>query len=173
MPQIQRSSLTLSFDPFHDALKLGPTLLSQWNASSFMPAFDPLLDSIPGQQSIELPAKRRRTAEYAASLDAAKFVINFLEQCDGKVKDIYKSKELWRGPESIYRKEVVLALSGDKQEFELREAASEAFPTEITSSHIRASIAKYEDKMLAASLKSMCYSYGRFVAAPDIYEVDD
>jgi hypothetical protein len=33
--------------------------------------------------------------------------------CDGKVKDIYKSKELWRGPESIYRKEVVLALSGD------------------------------------------------------------
>jgi hypothetical protein len=34
--------------------------------------------------------------------------------CDGKVKDIYKSKELWRGPESIYRKEVVLALSGDK-----------------------------------------------------------
>jgi hypothetical protein len=133
MPQIQRSSLTLSFDPFHDALKLGPTLLSQWNVSSFMPAFDPLLDSIPGQQSIELPAKRRRTAEYAA-----KFVINFLEQ-----------------------------------EFELREAASEAFPTEITLSHIRASIAKYEDEMLAASLKSMCYSYGRFVAAPDIYEVDD
>jgi hypothetical protein len=36
------------------------------------------------------------------------------ETCDGKVKDIYKSKELWRGPESIYRKEVVLALSGDK-----------------------------------------------------------
>jgi hypothetical protein len=36
--------------------------------------------------------------------------------CDGKVKDIYKSKELWRGPESIYRKEVVLALSGDKDE---------------------------------------------------------
>jgi hypothetical protein len=33
--------------------------------------------------------------------------------CDGKVKDIYKSKELWRGPESIYRKEGVLALSGD------------------------------------------------------------
>jgi hypothetical protein len=27
--------------------------------------------------------------------------------------DIYKSKELWRGPESIYRKEGVLALSGD------------------------------------------------------------
>jgi len=33
--------------------------------------------------------------------------------CHGKVKDIYKSKELWRGPESIYRKEGVLALSGD------------------------------------------------------------
>jgi hypothetical protein len=33
--------------------------------------------------------------------------------CHGKVKDIYESKELWRGPESIYRKEGVLALSGD------------------------------------------------------------
>jgi len=33
--------------------------------------------------------------------------------CDGKVKDIYESKELWRGPESIYRKEGVLALLGD------------------------------------------------------------
>ena len=39
----------------------------------------------------------------------------WLQRCDGKVKDIYKSKELWRGPESIYRKEVVLALSGDKR----------------------------------------------------------
>jgi hypothetical protein len=34
--------------------------------------------------------------------------------CHGKVKDIYESKELWRGPESIYRKEGVLALSGDR-----------------------------------------------------------
>jgi hypothetical protein len=40
----------------------------------------------------------------------------FEVRCDGKVKDIYKSKELWRGPESIYRKEVVLALSGDTDE---------------------------------------------------------
>ena len=43
--------------------------------------------------------------------------------CDGKVKDIYESKELWRGPESIYRKEGVLALSGDRFEgntFQLR-----------------------------------------------------
>jgi hypothetical protein len=33
--------------------------------------------------------------------------------CHGKVKDIYESKELWRSPESIYRKEGVLALSVD------------------------------------------------------------
>jgi hypothetical protein len=37
-------------------------------------------------------------------------------KCHGKVKDIYESKELWRGPESIYRKEGVLALSGDRKE---------------------------------------------------------
>jgi hypothetical protein len=24
------------------------------------------------------------------------------DACHGKVKDIYKSKELWKGPESIY-----------------------------------------------------------------------
>jgi hypothetical protein len=36
-------------------------------------------------------------------------------RCHGKVKDIYGSKELWTGPESIYRKEGVLALSGDTQ----------------------------------------------------------
>ena len=33
------------------------------------------------------------------------------------VMDIYESKELWRGPESIYRKEGVLALSGDNTVF--------------------------------------------------------
>jgi len=37
-------------------------------------------------------------------------------ECHGKVKDIYESKELWRGPESIYRNEGVLALSGDIEE---------------------------------------------------------
>jgi len=37
---------------------------------------------------------------------------NKLRRRHGKVKDIYESKELWRGPESIYRKEGVLALSG-------------------------------------------------------------
>jgi hypothetical protein len=36
-----------------------------------------------------------------------------LDSCQGKVKDIYESKELLRGPESIYRKEGALALSGD------------------------------------------------------------
>jgi hypothetical protein len=100
-----------------------------------MPAFDPLLNSIPEQQSIKLPAKRRRTAEYPAVSKAVKFAIGFLEQ-----------------------------------EFELRETASKAFPTEITSSHIKASIAKYEDEVSAASLRSVCCSCGRFVATPDIYE---
>jgi hypothetical protein len=33
--------------------------------------------------------------------------------CDGKVKDIYKSKELWRGPESIYTLEKGLCVAHD------------------------------------------------------------
>jgi hypothetical protein len=43
-------------------------------------------------------------------------VLNKIYYCHGKVKDIYESKELWRGPESIYRKEGVLAMSGDNYE---------------------------------------------------------
>jgi hypothetical protein len=65
------------------------------------------------------------------------------ELCDGKVKDIYKSKELWRGPESIYRKEVVLALSGDKL---LR-----AFRIFIS-----APIFSAADKMLSSRHKYLC-----------------
>jgi hypothetical protein len=45
-----------------------------------MPAFDPLLNSMPEQQLIGLLAKRRRTAEYAAVSEAVKFAIGFLEQ---------------------------------------------------------------------------------------------
>ena len=33
--------------------------------------------------------------------------------CDGKVKDIYKSKELWRGPESIYTLKQGLCIAHD------------------------------------------------------------
>ena len=34
--------------------------------------------------------------------------------CDGKVKDIYKSKELWRGPESIYTLKHGLCVAHDR-----------------------------------------------------------
>lgn len=66
-----------------------------------------------------------------------------------------------------------LAVAFLEHEFDFREAASEAFPQQITSSHIRASVGKYKDEMSAASLRSVCCSCGRFVAALDIYEVDD
>jgi len=60
-----------------------------------------------------------------------------------------------------------------EHEFASREAASEAFPQQLTPSHIRVSIGKYEDEMSAAPLRSVCCFCGRFVAAADIYEVDD
>jgi hypothetical protein len=34
--------------------------------------------------------------------------------CDGKVKDIYESKELWRGPESIYTLTQGLCVAHDR-----------------------------------------------------------
>jgi hypothetical protein len=60
-----------------------------------------------------------------------------------------------------------------EEEFELRETASEAFPPSITSSHIRASVRKYEDEMLAASERCVCCCCGRFISAQDIYEVHE
>src|SRR5271156_2660258 len=68
---------------------------------------------------------------------------------------------------------VKLAIGLLEEEFEQREAASEAFPPEISSSHIRTSISKYEDEMSAASERSVCCSCGRFVATTDIYEIDE
>jgi hypothetical protein len=41
------------------------------------------------------------------------------------------------------------------------------------SSYIRAAIGKYKDEISVALLTFMCCSYRRFVAAPDIYEVDN
>ena len=68
---------------------------------------------------------------------------------------------------------VRLAVRLLEEEFELRETASEAFPPNITSSHIRASVRKYEDEMLAASERCVCCCCGRFVGAGDIYEIHE
>jgi hypothetical protein len=59
------------------------------------------------------------------------------------------------------------------EEFELRVTASETFPPSITSSHIRASVTKYEDNMSAVSERSVCCCCGRLIAAGDIYEIYD
>jgi hypothetical protein len=42
-----------------------------------------------------------------------RFLIIKLILCHGKVKDIYKSKELWRGPESIYTLQQGLCVAHD------------------------------------------------------------
>src|SRR5271155_4526417 len=60
-----------------------------------------------------------------------------------------------------------------EEEFEQREAASEAFPPEISSTHIRTAISKYEDEISAVSERSICCSCGSFVATGDIYKIDD
>lgn len=57
--------------------------------------------------------------------------------------------------------------------FELWEAASQEFPPEISSSHIRASISKYEDEMSADSKTSVCCSCGQLVATTDIHRLND
>ena len=60
-----------------------------------------------------------------------------------------------------------------EDEFVLQQAASEAFPPEISSSHIRMSVSKYEDEMSAASKTSVCCSCGELVPTTDLHQIDD
>jgi len=60
-----------------------------------------------------------------------------------------------------------------EKEFKRREKASQQFPPEISLSHIRIAIRRFEDKMFAASKRSICSSCGRFVPSAEVYEVDD
>lgn len=66
---------------------------------------------------------------------------------------------------------VKLAVGLVEDEFGFRAAASEDFPPDITSSHIRTSVSRYEDEMSSAAERSVCCCCGRFIAAGDIYEV--
>ena len=58
-----------------------------------------------------------------------------------------------------------------EDEFEHREAASQEFPPDISASHIRVSIGKYEDEMSAASKTSVCCSCGQLVPTTDIHRI--
>jgi len=68
---------------------------------------------------------------------------------------------------------VKLAVGFLEHEFDIRQAASEAFPPEITSSHIRTSVGRYEDEISAASERSVCCCCGRWVTAGDVYEISE
>ena len=59
-----------------------------------------------------------------------------------------------------------------EDKFNQHEAASQEFPLEISSSHIRSSISRYEDEMLAASQRSVCCSCGKFLAG-HIYQMNN
>ena len=60
-----------------------------------------------------------------------------------------------------------------RDELEARAVASDAFPPEISSSHVRASVASYEEEITAASMKSSCCSCGKLVPITDISRVDN
>jgi hypothetical protein len=64
------------------------------------------------------------------------------------------------------------ALSFLRDELEGRAVASDAFPPEISCSHIRTSIARYEAEISAAAKRRVCCSCGKFVPITDTYHVD-
>lgn len=136
----------------------------QAQRSSWTSSFDPLLNSL----NLELTRLSRGSS--SSSVPPFDPLLNSLRELPSTELPIKRQRtaECARAPEAVK-----LAVGLLEDEFELREAASKAFPPEITSSHIRTSMSKYEDEMSAASMRSVCCSCGRFVAAPHIYEIDD
>ena len=65
-----------------------------------------------------------------------------------------------------------MALGFLEDEFKQHETASQEFPPEISSLHIRSAISRYEDGMSAASQRSVCCSCGKIFAG-HIYQIDD
>lgn len=57
-------------------------------------------------------------------------------------------------------------------ELETRAVASDAFPPEISSSHIRASIARYGDIISEAIKRYICSSYGKLIPGSKVYQID-
>ncbi|OKO94694.1 ATP-dependent DNA helicase pfh1 [Penicillium subrubescens] len=65
------------------------------------------------------------------------------------------------------------ALGFLRDEVDARSAASNAFPPEVSSSHVRTSIARYEEEISAAANRDVCCSCGKLVPKSNIYNVHD
>ncbi|KAJ5364728.1 uncharacterized protein N7496_010441, partial [Penicillium cataractarum] len=74
---------------------------------------------------------------------------------------------------TTYRNTLDRALCFLRDELESRAVASDTFPPEISSSNIRAAIARYEDEMCVAAKRCVCCSCGRLVPSTHIYYVDN
>lgn len=59
-----------------------------------------------------------------------------------------------------------------RQEFDNRKDASNAFPPDISRTHIRAAVARYEEKIEAAAMRDVCSSCGGFFRVTDVHTVE-
>lgn len=58
-----------------------------------------------------------------------------------------------------------------RDELETRAVASDAFPPEIFSSHIRASVSRYEDIISEAAKRCVCSSCGKLAPSSNVYQI--
>jgi hypothetical protein len=65
------------------------------------------------------------------------------------------------------------ALAFLRDEYETHLHASNVFPPEISPSHIRASVASYENEIFAATQRAICCSCGKLVRVADLYQLLD
>jgi Domain of unknown function (DUF6570) len=115
-------------------------------------------------QSLLVPSTSRIQKRKNAEKDPASLSVN---QPLRPIAEKRTSGENTRALEAVE-----LALGFLKDEFEQHKIASQEFPPEITSSHIRSSISLYEDEMSAASQKSICCSCGKFFTGY-VYQFDN
>src|SRR5436190_2581285 len=140
---------------------LRPLISSQpAHSSQLTPTFDTSSNSIPSIIPAIVPNKRKSLPRNPSSANhPAPQPLNI-------------NKRRTIGDDEM-QEAVENALDLLRDEFKLNRVALEGFPPEITSSHIRSSISKYEDEISCASKRSICCSCGKFFPTVDVYRMDD
>ena len=132
------------FNPFRNSMNLASY---QSQSSTCPPGFNPFRNSI-------LASKRRDIVE-------------------GQTPIHPKAKRQRIAEISSVSEAVESAVGLLEEKFQLCKTASQAFPPDISSSHIHSAISRYEDAMTAASDRSICCSCSRFFPTTDIWKISE
>lgn len=118
----------------------------------------------PRTQRVLLPAGPLPVPTLQQSLPTQPSLLDIRKRRDSALLRPAVKKQRTLGPRK-FQDNLNRALSFLHDELETRAIASDAFPPEISSSHIRASVARYEDVISEAAKRCVCSSCGNLYPA--------